>query len=330
MIKWILRWWIVITIAILSGVILFLVWLKQRSFNGIFPTVLQVSVSATSTVFVGVLARNMAEQQAEKREVDYNFQRIQQQKSELRQIQATAITHISSNNLVTIAAAVTEMVGIILSWDQMVKNKHISVKEGEEHAQELLNLAFKSKIDISVDQVDQDQAIPVIKAKSEGLHELIHKMTSTGIKTGHINLNGARISNALLNNEDLSGLKLQGVHLEHAQLKNAILVKTDLTKASLENIFLNEANLKSAYLNGANLMEAHLEGANFKNASLRGSFLKKAYLNGAILQTTHLEGANLQGAALKHTHVENTFLRGARLDAAEMEGVFLNGAIMSM
>ena len=98
----------------------------------------------------------------------------------------------------------------------------------------------------------------------------------------------------------LSGVDLRGAHLVLAHLENA-----DLIRAHLERAVLTDAHLK-----GAVLCNAHLEKALLFGAHLESAFLVEAHLRGADLRSAHLQGALLMGADLD----------GAKLDDAHLEG----------
>jgi len=70
---------------------------------------------------------------------------------------------------------------------------------------------------------------------------------------GAVNLNGADLVHANLNDAYLEGVDLEG---------------TDLTGADFRDANLKDANLRNAYLGAANLAGANLEGANLEFADL--------------------------------------------------------------
>jgi NifU-like protein involved in Fe-S cluster formation len=93
----------------------------------------------------------------------------------------------------------------------------------------------------------------------------------------------------------LKKLKEQG-HLRKEKLTQVILEGEDLRGvdfegANLQNAFLQNANLEGANLRGARLRGAFLNSCNLKNADLRGADLRWAKLAGAQVEGARFEGA---------------------------------------
>ncbi len=91
-----------------------------------------------------------------------------------------------------------------------------------------------------------------------------------------------------------------------------------LAGADLERAFLEQADLKGADLRGANLQGADLKGADLRNANLKGALffeadLKDADLQGAFLWGADLNGVNLEGANLLKTNITRTNFKGAKV-----------------
>ena len=95
---------------------------------------------------------------------------------------------------------------------------------------------------------------------------------------------------------DLFGADLSGADLNEAFLEGIDLFKADLTGANLKFADLNAAqlafaNLEGANLQGSDLSNANLSFANLKGVDLRGEF--EAFLDGANLEFSDLTGANV-------------------------------------
>ncbi len=90
-----------------------------------------------------------------------------------------------------------------------------------------------------------------------------------------------------------------------ADLTNALLQDQDLSGAKPRFALLMDANLEGANLEGANLEGANLEGASLANADLRDANLEGTLLYGANLRGADLRGADLGG---------RTDLKGAEAD----------------
>ncbi|BAY26309.1 pentapeptide repeat-containing protein [Calothrix sp. NIES-2100] len=100
---------------------------------------------------------------------------------------------------------------------------------------------------------------------------------------------------------DIRGAKLCGANLQQTNLYQTNLSGADLCSANLHGAILTAANLSGANLAGANLNEAILSAANLSGANLAGANLYRANLylaklDGAILQDAILDGANLREA----------------------------------
>lgn len=83
--------------------------------------------------------------------------------------------------------------------------------------------------------------------------------------------NGLNLSDAILDNSDLSNANFTGAKLMGADLRNAKLQRTNLKGANLiiadlSGADLSNANLVDANLKGANLIGAKVEGADFSGA----------------------------------------------------------------
>lgn len=118
-------------------------------------------------------------------------------------------------------------------------------------------------------------------------------------------LSGAHLEGANLSDANLQGADLSGAHLQGADLSGAGLQKANLRRANLEG-----ADLGGADLEGADMWGAHLAGAILYEASLEGADLREATLEGADLREASLEGADLSGANLKGADLPGTHLKG--------------------
>jgi hypothetical protein len=90
---------------------------------------------------------------------------------------------------------------------------------------------------------------------------------------------------------DLRGADLRGAELEDADLRWA-----DLSGANLFKANLRWSHLYRADLSGAHLEDANLRGADLSSANLRGADLSRANLTVALLVKTDLRGASLAGS----------------------------------
>jgi hypothetical protein len=128
------------------------------------------------------------------------------------------------------------------------------------------------------------------------------------------NVLGRRRWHAEGNAPDLPKVHLEGVELlGGAHWENAFLYGAHFEHAALHGIQLTNANLEHATLDGAVLNRASLHGARLKRASLKRARLIEA----------SLVEADLDGADLKDARLIGAYLRGANLDGAHLEGASL-------
>lgn len=106
------------------------------------------------------------------------------------------------------------------------------------------------------------------------------------------------LSNSTLHNtrapwrdEDLIQIDLEGANLRGANLENCILRGANLRRADLSNANLRYATLRKANLSGAILRGAELCGTNLTLASLRDANLTKSLMWETILARTDLRDA---------------------------------------
>ena len=139
-----------------------------------------------------------------------------------------------------------------------------------------------------------------------------------------INLLGANLVDAKLQEANLHAAQLQGAILSGANLQEANLWGANLQGANLWVANLQEANLDAAQLQGAILWGAKLREANLREAQLQG-----ADLLGADLQGANLYDANLQGAGLSRAHIEKVdFSVAADLEGAHFYNAFMDDTRM--
>jgi uncharacterized protein YjbI with pentapeptide repeats len=124
---------------------------------------------------------------------------------------------------------------------------------------------------------------------------------------------------ASLNEADLSDADLRWAHLRDADLYDANLSDAFLSYADLNNAFLFHADLRDADLRWADLYDANLKEADLSNASLRGADLNNAWLHLADLRDADLSEAYLRDADLSAANLNNANLRDANLSDANLK-----------
>ena len=138
-------------------------------------------------------------------------------------------------------------------------------------------------------------------------------------------LRGANLEGADLRSANLSGADLLASNLEGANLRTARLVETKLSMASLRESNLAGADLHDAELEGANLRGADLSGAKLEAAELAGADLVRVNLTEAELAGANLCGADLSRADLSCSDLSRSNLREATLVGANLAGAKLRG-----
>lgn len=126
------------------------------------------------------------------------------------------------------------------------------------------------------------------------------------------------LSNADLNNDDLSGADLSGIDLNDTTLTSAHLSGADLSNSTLYDANLNGAELSGADLNDTTLTGAFLGSTIMNNATLTGARLNGAILTNAQLNSASLSGADLNGADLAGTELSSADLSDADLAAGDL------------
>jgi Pentapeptide repeats (8 copies) len=121
-------------------------------------------------------------------------------------------------------------------------------------------------------------------------------------------------------------LDLRGVDLHGAWLPDAHLEEVNLSGANLSRAYLLEADLRATNLTGTNLSRAYLLRANLSAADLSAADLSWADLAGATFFVTKLIAANLFRADLTGAKLGGD-LFAARLFEARLSGADLSGAV---
>ena len=154
----------------------------------------------------------------------------------------------------------------------------------------------------------------------------LHNARLQGANLHNARLQGANLHNARLRGTNLYDAQLQGANLHNARLQGADLSRAQLQGANLHNARLQDADLWDAQLQGANLRDAQLQGADLRNAQLQGVVLRDAQLQGARLWDAQLQGADLRNAQLQGVDLSDAQLQGVNLHNAWLQGADLSRA----
>lgn len=113
----------------------------------------------------------------------------------------------------------------------------------------------------------------------------VSKTHALGLLKQQGHLRGEKLTQVILEAEDLSGVDFREANLSNAFLQNANLSGADLRGARLRGAFLNNCNLDGADLRGADLRWAKLTGVSIVGAQFDGA----VYDIGTRLDPRHLE-----------------------------------------
>lgn len=126
------------------------------------------------------------------------------------------------------------------------------------------------------------------------------------------------ISNANLEDNDLSGISLIGANLKNCNLTKADLSLADLTMADLTGAILMETNLMGANLSGVIVKKASFLKANLKRSIIHESDFSEVDLLGADLTGADLTGLNLTKAIILQANLTKAILKKADLTEAKL------------
>lgn len=132
----------------------------------------------------------------------------------------------------------------------------------------------------------------------------------------------ADLKNAALSARYLSGINLTGADLENALLDEADLSGASLSESELSGAILARSNLSEARLRNSKLYKSNFESANLTRANLSGADMRRAYLISANLQRAHLNRADLSGANLSSVLFAQTDCGEVKLDSAIVSDFF--------
>ena len=143
-----------------------------------------------------------------------------------------------------------------------------------------------------------------------------------------VDLTGANLTLAILNETDLSWAKLSGAtlfgaYLQRANLSWAILYEAKLLSADLSEADLSHASLIRANLSNTNLCSANLDGATLSEANLEGAILSRADLTRAVVKDKQLEQAkSLKDATMPDgSYYDGRFNLEGDIELARKQGV---------
>jgi len=108
------------------------------------------------------------------------------------------------------------------------------------------------------------------------------------------NLQGAQLQMSVLSKAKLKGINLKQADLYHADMVGVELDGANMNTALLQDADLSTSSLKKVKFNGAILLDAKLSGAELQDANLINAELKGAKFLNAIFQRTYMASTQLQ------------------------------------
>jgi BTB/POZ domain-containing protein KCTD9 len=159
----------------------------------------------------------------------------------------------------------------------------------------------------------------------KGLVQRLNARNFTSIDLHHcfmkrVNLKGANLTGALLQQADLGEAYLRNAVFDKAQMDMAYLGHADLRSASFRDadmrlVRFQHSDLTGADFRGANLSRARFNQATLINADLRGADLSNATLVGVDLARANLKGVKnlkfdelLKVKSLEYAHMDDSVL----------------------
>lgn len=141
-----------------------------------------------------------------------------------------------------------------------------------------------------------------------------------------IDLSGANLRVALMDNADLSGANFTRAELYFAGLNSATLPNANFTFADLSFADLSGTDLSGTTIAIATLLDTLLPNADLTNANLSRSFLVRAFVADADLSGANLSNAVLDGTFFGNADLSNADLTGTTLFGTNFTGATLTGA----
>ncbi|RQO43181.1 hypothetical protein DBV14_26190 [Variovorax sp. KBW07] len=185
----------------------------------------------------------------------------------------------------------------VSEFEDMLGDSKRMAQWAEGDAQQLAGYRMAAHMQPAVDRLPNDAA--------EALRVRVRAHHAKGLPFTGWDLSGA----------NLAGLDLKGAQLGEALLENANLTGTELGGADLHGAVLAHATLQSTQLDGANLQGANLGGARLSKVNFAGADLGGATFDDARLSDIDMRGARLDGIRLGQAQLGGVDCSGAVCDA---------------
>ncbi|MER2253004.1 pentapeptide repeat-containing protein [Methylorubrum podarium] len=152
----------------------------------------------------------------------------------------------------------------------------------------------------------------------------LRRASLAGVLARSAGFAGACVEEADFSGADLSGARFTGIAGGQASFREAMIEDADFSGATMRF-----ARLDKALLDGARFEGADLWGTDFTGADADDSVFRKARLDEANLSDCNLTGADFEDASLKKARLVGSRLRGANFSGARLDGADLSGADFS-
>jgi len=148
-------------------------------------------------------------------------------------------------------------------------------------------------------------------------------------RLGRLDLTGAQLAGANVQQAHMEGCILAGADLSHAVLRKTQLDQADLSNCDLSGADLFEADLLKADLRGAVFHDANLQGADVGQTNATGTQFVSADMSGARLDLAILTNADLRLAKLVEADLSLADLSSANLAGTDLTNADLTRADLS-
>lgn len=258
--KWVSRWWMVVVVVAVEAVVFGVLW-KSGCLSGHVGVAVQISVTAFTTVFVGVLGRNNSKDQAEAAEKRERERDLRSRSSQLMSHQADAITHLGSKEPIVVASGIWELVWLIRGWTTLTDD---SLKAGhdnawfiwKEHVQQLVDLVYKQPLS-SGDEILRDTVTEARRSGITYLDKRLREISNSEITLSVLDFSYADLSFMVLHGIDFRNAHLAGANFEESDISTSKFMGADLKAASLLAATLCEPSFKDALYNGSTKLSGH-------------------------------------------------------------------------
>lgn len=159
--------------------------------------------------------------------------------------------------------------------------------------------------------------------------QLLNIINYSDCTEGFNTIVGPFLSEAVLDNINLTGVDLNRANLSGTDLSRANLAFANLAFANLSHANLSSAKLQYTNLTGANLQGANLDNTDFRDADLSGAYLCGAQALDCLFEMTNMSGANLSNTILVGSKIISSNASFANFNNADLRYSFIHNTDFS-